>query len=159
MIYRFGEFELDTAKLELRENGSAVAIEPQVFALLRMLVENRERALTKEEIVEQVWDGRFISDAAVASRIKSARQAIGDDGRTQSLIRTLHGVGFRFVADVTVIEPARIETRAPIAETPSEISKPAESSTRPSIAVLPFRLVGVAGPYAGIADALPDDLI
>ncbi len=104
MIYRFGEFELDTAKIELRANGSPVAVEPQVFALLRLLVENRDRALTKEEIIEQVWDGRFISDAALSSRIKSARQAVGDDGRAQNFIRTLHGVGFRFVADVSMVE-------------------------------------------------------
>ncbi|HXZ68413.1 MAG TPA: winged helix-turn-helix domain-containing protein, partial [Alphaproteobacteria bacterium] len=110
MIYRFGEYELDTAKLELKGRGAAVAVEPQVFALLRLLIENRERALTKEEIIERVWDGRFISDAAVASRIKSARQAIGDDGQAQKLIKTLHGVGFRFVADVTKVELARIET-------------------------------------------------
>ncbi|MFZ1988461.1 MAG: winged helix-turn-helix domain-containing protein [Alphaproteobacteria bacterium] len=160
MIYRFGEYELDTAKLELRGSGSAVSIEPQVFALLRLLIENRERALTKDEIIERVWDGRFISDAAVASRIKSARQAIGDDGRAQGFIKTLHGIGFRFVADVTEVGPTRVDTYERVSEAPNEIAKSVlEPSSRPSIAVLPFRLVGVAGPYAGIADALPDDLI
>src|SRR5688500_8298734 len=102
MIYAFGHFELDLAAVELRARGTAVGIEPQVFALLALLVENRERLVSKDEIVEKVWDGRVVSDAAVASRVKSARQALGDDGKSQQYIKTVHGQGYRFVA------PARI---------------------------------------------------
>jgi TolB-like protein/Tfp pilus assembly protein PilF len=153
MIYRFGAFELDTASVELRTNGVFCPLERQVFALLALLVENRERLVSKAEIVEKVWDGRAISDAAIASRIKSVRKALGDDGSEQRFIRTVHGQGFRFVADATaqagsdsglMLEPA--------AQGPGQQS-------RPSIAVLPFRLIGGAGPYAAIADALPHELI
>ncbi|MDH5228225.1 MAG: winged helix-turn-helix domain-containing protein, partial [Gammaproteobacteria bacterium] len=80
MLYRFGTFELDTAKAELRAAGEPIAVEPQVFALLTLLVENRERLVSREEILDTIWDGRVVSDAALASRIKSARQALGDDG-------------------------------------------------------------------------------
>ena len=74
-----------------------MSLEPQVFALLALLVENSERLVSKDEIIEKVWDGRIVSDAAVASRVKSARQALGDDGKSQQFIRTIHGQGYRFV--------------------------------------------------------------
>jgi DNA-binding winged helix-turn-helix (wHTH) protein len=157
MIYRFDQFELDKGTVELRGHGGVIALEPQVFALLVFLVENRERVVTKDEIIETIWDGRIVSDSAVSSRIKSARQALGDDGAAQRFIRTVHRVGFRFVGDVadetarsTII---RAETM-PDEPTPSTLE-----AARPAIAVLPFRLVGVAGPYATIAEALPDELI
>ena len=154
MIYRFGTFELDTDKMELRSGGGTCSIEPQVFALLTLLVDNRERLVSKDEIIEKVWDGRFTSDAAVASRIKSARQVLGDDGKAQRYIRTIHRQGFRFVAEAKV---ARADTAGP------QVSKPAtpvpDPSSRPTIAVLPFRPVGDLGMYATVADALPHDLI
>jgi TolB-like protein len=107
--------------------------------------------VSKDEIVEKVWDGRVVSDSAIASRVKSARQAIGDDGKAQRFIRTLHGQGFRFIAEV---RPAQ----APQA-TDLPALQPVDHGSRPSIAVLPFRLVGDAGPHAAIAEALPHDLI
>jgi DNA-binding winged helix-turn-helix (wHTH) protein len=155
MIYRFGSFELDAGKVELRKDDTQVAVEPQVFALLRLLVENRDRMVSRDEIIEKVWEGRIVSDSALASRIKSARRALDDDGRAQRFIRTVHGAGFRFVADVAIgtseplVLPAQQLSQTPVAP----------ASTKPSIAVLPFRLVGIAGPYAPIAEALPHDLI
>lgn len=154
MLYRFGAFELDTAKFELRSDGTIRPVEPQVFGLLALLVENRERMVSKDEIVEKVWDGRIVSDAAIASRVKSARQAIGDDGKAQRYIKTLHGQGFRFVAEVRAAHD--VQLAEPGAAPPP---LPATQASRPSIAVLPFRLVGEPGPYAAIADVLPDDLI
>ncbi|CAN0096489.1 unnamed protein product, partial [Phaeothamnion confervicola] len=132
----------------------AVAVEPQVFALLRFLIENRDRMVTKDEIVTAVWSGRIVSDSAIASRVKSARQAIGDDGRAQVSIRTVHGMGFSFVADVT--------TRAAVTLAGSRETdggEPPLRHSRPSIAVLPFRLIGAAEPGFPIAEALPHDLI
>lgn len=155
MIYRFGPFELDLALHELREDGVARPIEPQVFALISLLVENRERLLSREELIEKVWDGRVVSDAAVSSRIKSARQALGDDGGTQRYIRTVHKQGFRFVGEV---QAARESTPLPAAVTPAH-ARVAAPVAQPSIAVLPFRLLGDAGPYAPIAEALPHELI
>ena len=151
MLYRFGSFELDTARVELREGGETRRVEPQVFALLALLVEHRERMISKDEIIEKVWDGRIVSEAAVSSRIKSARQALGDDGQTQRYIKTVHRQGFRFVAEARAVR--EIQALDSVAVQPDVIS------SRPSIAVLPFRLVGDAGRFAAIADALPDELI
>lgn len=151
MIFRFAEFELDRSKIELRRNGEAVPVEPQVFALLLLLVENRERRVSRDEMVEKVWDGRIVSDSALDSRIKSARRALGDDGSTQRFIRTIHGRGFRFVAEVQ--EGAAMGGAA----TTPRIDRAGDA--KPSIAVLPFRRIGAAEPYATIADALADELI
>lgn len=159
MIYRFSSFEVDLAAAELRAEGKLRPVEPQVFDLLVLLVANRDRLVTRDELIEKVWDGRDISDAAVASRVKSARQAIGDDGAAQRLIRTIHGRGYRFVGKATEIAsvPDAAVSHIP-ALAASQVPAAAESS-RPSIAVLPFRLVGVDGPCAGLALALPHDLI
>jgi TolB-like protein len=154
MIYRFGPFELDMAKVELRADGEVRPVEPQVFALLALLVENRERLVTKDEIIEKVWEGRPVSEAAVASRVKSARKALGDDGISQRFIRTIHRQGFRFVAGANVARAASADQRNATATV-----QPIGEINRPSIAVLPFRTIGVAGAYAAIADALPHELI
>ena len=159
MIYEFGAFALDSNKAELRQNGENIGVEPQVFALLMVLVENRERLVSKDEIIEKVWDGRIVSESALSSRVKSARKALGDDGVAQTFIRTVHGKGFRFVADV--------KSKSTVILTPSPeqgSSQPDKAhghnaSSKPSIAILPFRLVGIAGPYASIAEALPHELI
>ena len=103
MIYRFDRFELDLAAVELRADGEVVKLERQVFGLLAFLLENRERLVSKDEIIEKVWDGRIVTDAAVASRVKSARQALGDDGKSQQFIKTIHGQGYRFVAQAKAL--------------------------------------------------------
>ena len=105
MPYRIGAYLIDPETYEIREDGRPVPVEPQVFDLLIMLIENRQRTVGKDEIIEQVWKGRIISDATLSSRIKSARQALGDDGSAQKLIRTIHGRGFRFVGDVEQLDP------------------------------------------------------
>lgn len=163
MIYRFGPFELDLSTFELRANGVPRSLEPQVFALLALLVENADRLVSKDEIIEKVWDGRVVSDAAVASRVKSARQALGDDGVSQRFIRTIHRRGFRFVADVGAIRgplPHIAAQDDPKADRNiGALVRQLERMSRPSLAVLPFRLVGEQVRYAALANALPDELI
>lgn len=157
MLYVFDDFSLDASKFELRRDREIVAIEPQVFALLLLLVENRERLVSKDEIVEKVWDGRAVSESAITSRIKSARRALGDDGKAQRYIRTIHGHGVRFVADVRSVACVPAIAAAPAC--PEQPQTKASEAVRPSIAVLPFRLLGVAGAHTAIADAIPHDLI
>jgi TolB-like protein/DNA-binding winged helix-turn-helix (wHTH) protein len=175
MIYRFGPYELDTGKIELRAGNTTCDLEPQVFALLALLVENHDRLVSKDEIIEKVWDGRVVSDAAVASRVKSARQALGDDGKAQSFIRTINRRGFRFVANVRAARaetaPATTDTGGGVrvdraaADTPGATTPGAATGgaatvgVRPSLAVLPFRLIGDGGRYATLAVALPAELI
>ncbi|HLW22827.1 MAG TPA: winged helix-turn-helix domain-containing protein [Steroidobacteraceae bacterium] len=164
MIYQFGPFELDMAKVELRARDATYALEPQVFALLALLVQNHDRLVSKDEIIEKVWDGRVVSDAAVASRIKSARQALGDDGKSQTYIKTVHRQGFRFVANVratsgTATGPVALAGPVTAAEGEGIANQPPDSATRPSLAVLPFRLMGEGGRYAALSFALPAELI
>ncbi|CAN5704763.1 alpha/beta fold hydrolase [soil metagenome] len=118
VVWRFAGFELDTARYELRGNGSVIRIEPQVFDVLTQLVSNRERLVTKEELFDTVWGGRFVGEAALTSRIKAARRALGDDGETQSFIRTVRGRGYQFVG--TVVEPAAAVAPEPAAPMPRQ---------------------------------------
>ncbi|WP_188661844.1 winged helix-turn-helix domain-containing tetratricopeptide repeat protein [Arenimonas soli] len=155
MIYRFDGFELDLARLELRAGGAVRPLEPQVFALLALLVANGERVVSRDEIIEKVWDGRVVSDSAIDSRVKTARQALGDDGRTQRFIKTLHRKGFRFVAQARVVRAEPLVTVAAADDEPAA----ATPGVRPSIAVLPFRLIGQNATYATLADALAHELI
>jgi DNA-binding winged helix-turn-helix (wHTH) protein/tetratricopeptide (TPR) repeat protein len=161
MIYQFGPFELDLAKVELREGEKTRPVEPQVFALLALLVENRERLVSKDEIIEKVWDGRIVSETAVTSRIKSARQALGDNGKSQRFIRTIHGQGYRFIATAKAL-PSTGTSSVLARELPTEEGPTAQHSDlslRPSLGVLPFRLIGDGGKHAALAIAIPDELI
>ena len=84
MRYQFKDFTLDIESLELKQGGALVEVEPQVFSLLACLIENRDRVVSKDELIEMVWDGRIVSDGALNSRINSARKAVGDDGKAQA---------------------------------------------------------------------------
>ncbi|KRA84373.1 winged helix-turn-helix domain-containing protein [Altererythrobacter sp. Root672] len=150
-IYRFDQFELDPGRFELRDRGTSVHLEPQVLAVLLLLVGNSERLVSKDELVEKVWGGRFISDAAIAARIKSGRQALGDDGKQQRFIRTIHGKGFRFVAPVSFIQQGAVR--------PIEMPSERKLDGPPSIAVLPFRFLSEPGPLSFLSDAIADELI
>lgn len=98
--YRFLDFDLDTDAFEFRAGGVVQRLEPQVFDLLHHLVEHPSRLISRDDLIEQVWGGRIVSEAAIASRINSARKAVGDDGKRQSVIVTIPRRGIRFVAPV-----------------------------------------------------------
>ena len=100
MVLAFEGFELDLATFELRRDGSPVPMEPQAFDVLVHLVRHRDRVVSKEELMDEVWGGRFVTETAVTSRIKQARRALGDDGQAQRMIRTVHGRGYRFVPEL-----------------------------------------------------------
>ncbi len=100
-VWRFGEFELDTQRYELRGGGAVIRVEPQVFDVMTHLVGNSHRMVTKEELFDTVWGGRFVGEAALTTRIKAARRALGDDGESQRYIRTVRGRGYQFVGAVT----------------------------------------------------------
>jgi DNA-binding winged helix-turn-helix (wHTH) protein len=90
---------LDVDRRELRRDGTPVPLEPQAFDVLAHLVRHRDRVVPKEELMDEIWGGRFVSEAAVTSRIKQVRRALRDDGRAQEVVRTHHGRGYRFVAE------------------------------------------------------------
>src|SRR5215471_1447653 len=96
----FGDHFLDTDRRELRRGGALVALEPQVFDLLVYLVQNRDRVVSKDDLLGTVWGGRIVSESALSSRITAARKAIGDSGEAQRLIRTVPRKGLRFIGEV-----------------------------------------------------------
>lgn len=145
MLYSFDDYTIDSLGFQLRRNDQPVAVEPQVFDLLALLVANAGRVVTREDILESVWKGRIVSDAAISSRVKAARRAIGDDGAAQRLIRTVHGRGFLFAANVAIRQAAAAAVAEPQwREQPStaEAEKVEALSRavmeRPAIGVLPF---------------------
>ncbi|MGU3499267.1 alpha/beta fold hydrolase [Mycobacterium sp. C31M] len=104
-VWRFGEFVLDTKRYELRRDGAVVHVEPQVFDVLTQLVSHHDRFVGKEELFDAVWGGRFVGEAALTSRIKAARRALGDDGESQRFIRTVRGRGYQFVGTLIAAQP------------------------------------------------------
>jgi DNA-binding winged helix-turn-helix (wHTH) protein len=100
MLFRFADLVLDTGRRELRHGAGPVAVEPQVFDLLVYLVQNRDRVVSKDELIASVWGGRIVSDSTLSSRINAARKAVGDSGAQQKLIRTIARKGLRFVGAV-----------------------------------------------------------
>ena len=107
MIYRFANCLLDDERRELRVDGAPVHVEPQVFDVLLLLRENRDRVVGRDELIDAVWGGRIVSEATLGARIWLARHVVGDTGNTQAVIRTLPRRGFRLVAPVDVDEAER----------------------------------------------------
>ena len=134
MRFLFGEHVLDTARRELRRGGEQIAVEPQVFDLLVYLLQNRERVVSKDDLLASVWGGRIVSDATLDSRIAAARRAVGDSGAAQILIRTFARKGVRFVGAVRQEGKPAASALEMVAEPERLLALP----DKPSIAVLPF---------------------
>jgi len=148
---------LDIGKRELRRGTDAVSITPQVFDLLEYLICNRERVVTKDDLIDAIWKGRIVSDAAVTTRLNAARSAIGDSGDEQRLIKTLPRKGFRFAGEVRKV-PA--PGRTPDAETSVEPSRLSLAlPDKPSIAVLPFANLSGDPEQEYFADGMVEDII
>ena len=130
MIYRFEDYELDTGLFELRHDGQPCKLEPQVFTVLAYLIEHRDHVVTKDELLDHVWPEQFVSEVTLHHRLMAARNAIGDSGRAQRCIKTLHGRGYHFIAEVTTqglpIEVSRTAARLP--STPKTTSPTAFTS-------------------------------
>ena len=166
MQFVFADHTLDTNRRELHRGCAQIAVEPQVFDLLTFLVQNRERVVSKGDLIASVWRGRIVSDSTLTSRINAARRAVGDSGEQQKLIRTIARKGLRFVGAVHTApmggEPALGADPAPgeIQEAsrliiPSLLPK----TDRPAIAVLPF--VNMSGEPAQdyFSDGISEDII
>ena len=154
MLYRFEGFEFDVALGCLRHGSAEIRAEPQVCALLALLLSHRDRIVAKDELIDAVFGGRAISDATISSRIRSLRKLLGDDARSQRFIRTVHGRGFRFVAATERVE------RSVTCDTGSQQRAGLEPAVgRPSIAILPFRHLGARPHHPGLSHALAHDLI
>ena len=113
MLYVFGDYVLDTLCYELRQAGAVIPLRPQVFQVLAYLLEHHDRVVLKQELLEHLWPGQYVGDAAVNYSIMEVRKALGDDGHIQRLLRTVRGRGYRFVAPVEVQDqrPSAIRRR------------------------------------------------
>src|SRR3984893_7109620 len=152
----FGDHLLDTTRRELSRGGEQIAVEPQVFDLLVHLLQNRERVVSKDDLLASVWGGRIVSDATLDSRIAAARRAVGDTGAAQTLIRTFARKGVRFVGEVR--EKAEAAALAP--EMATEPGRPALAlSDKPSIAVLPFANLRGEPEQEYFADGMVEEII
>jgi DNA-binding winged helix-turn-helix (wHTH) protein/tetratricopeptide (TPR) repeat protein len=142
---RFGTSEVSFERLELRRDGQVVPVEPQVFDVLAYLLVHRDRVVTKVELLDEVWGDRFVSESALTSRIKSARRAVGDTGRDQRVIRTIHGRGYRFVAEVS--DPA---------EPAGEAARPAQAVAAATPPAVPPSVPATPTRAADVLDALAE---
>src|SRR5690606_19953233 len=135
----FEDCRLDLARAGFWRANSVVATAPKVFGLLAYLLENRERVVRRDELIEAVWAGRIVSESTLASHINAVRKAVGDSGQRQRVIRTVARKGFRFVAALRVFEPEEhaLSAAKPASRVESEIGSP-DLPNKPSIAVLPF---------------------
>lgn len=156
-VLKFDAFEIDLDAAVLRSGGAPVVVEPQVFELIAFLATNRGRLVSYDEIVENVWKGRIISDAAIATRVSAARKALGDDGEAQRVIKTVRGRGLRFA-----LEPLDL------VRDPDTISAGGNGSLEsrhdigtdiPSIAVLPFDNLSSDADQGYFADGMVEDII
>jgi len=155
--FLFADHMLDTDRRELRRGTAPVALEPQVFDLLVYLVENRERVVSKDDLIASVWGGRIVSDSTLTSRINAARMAIADSGEDQRLIRTLARKGFRFVGDVRTGSDADAAPGKPSEYLRAAASLPALD--RPAIAVLPFANMSGEPEQEYFSDGISEDII
>ncbi len=148
MRYRFRDFELNLETMELLRAGRPIATEPQVFQLLSYLVQHGERAISKDELLEMLWQGRYVSEATLTNCIKLARQSLGDSGQTQELIRTIRGHGYRFVGKI----------ERDVALPAASSNEPPALPSAPSLALLGFEDVGSHASGRVLAEGFAVDL-
>jgi TolB-like protein/Flp pilus assembly protein TadD len=147
VLYLFEHFALDDERRELRGDG-IISVEPQVFDLLVYLIKNRNRVVSKDDLIASVWDGRIVSDSTLDSRINAARKVLGDSGREQKFIRTFSRKGVRFIGEVTESDAG---SAGPAPFSPNE--------DRAIFAVLPFQNLSDDPTQEYFADGLSEDLI
>jgi TolB-like protein/tetratricopeptide (TPR) repeat protein len=161
LLFLFEDYVLDTDRREFRHGSNLLSVEPQVFDLLLFLISNRERVVSKDDLLASVWGGRVVSESTLASRINAARRAVGDTGEQQRLIRTVLRKGFRFLGAVQEVQkPAALSApsdRTPDVGPTTEVERQAARGWRASIAVMPFH--ATAKTADSFADGLSHDII
>lgn len=169
MEWAFGDFKLHEERAELTGPDGPVHIERYPLDLLILLIRNADRLVTRDEIIDTVWGGRIVSEATISTAVKQARKAVGDSGSTQTVIKTLHGRGFRFVAPLAAQPPAQPASLPPqpapqeasVAPQDARLLRRADTPGigRPSLAVMRFLYLGDGQTSPAIADAIPAELI
>ena len=148
MLFLFENFALDCGRRELRLAGTIVPVEPQVFDILVYLIANRDRVVSKDDLIASVWGGRIVSESTLTSRINAVRKAVGDSGAKQEFVRTFARKGVRWIA------PVKLE-----AEAEGQINNPLALPQKPSIAVLPFRNMSGDPDHDSFVDGVTEEII
>ncbi len=162
MQFLFGDYALDLDRRELRRGSELIPTGPQVFDLLAYLVQNRERVVSKDDLLDAVWSGRIVSESTLTSQINAARKALGDSGEEQRLIRTIARKGFRFVGEVSEEIPAGSDLTTSTSRRAPGATRPAPTlplPDTPSIAVLPFQNLSGDPEQEYFADGVVEDII
>ncbi len=149
MLLIFNKYELDTELFELRCDGQSCPVEPQVFDLLVYLIKHRDRIISRQELFDQLWAGKVVTESTLTSRIKAARHAVADNGREQNCIATFNRRGYRFIAEVK-------ELNAIDDQEDNKLFSP--EADRPSLAVLPFAHNHGGKTIAWTAEVLSEDI-
>jgi TolB-like protein/cytochrome c-type biogenesis protein CcmH/NrfG len=158
--FYFSDHVLDVDLRELTRAGEGIAVEPQVFDLLIYLVENRERVVSKDDLIETIWDGRIVSESTLTSRINAARKAVGDSGKDQAVIRTIARKGFRFVGNVHVqADAATGERPQPSEQSGEPPHQQLPALDRTAIAVLPFANISGEPEQEYFSEGISEDII
>ena len=160
LIYQFEDYSLDVDRQELRRGTELVDVEPQVLDLLQYVIRHRERVVSKDDLIEHVWHGRIVSESTLSSRINAARQAIGDSGDQQRLIRTIARKGIRFVGEVRGDQssPTAGNATDTMPLTPAATAAP-RLPDKPSIAVLPFTNMSGDPEQEYFADGMAEEIL
>jgi pimeloyl-ACP methyl ester carboxylesterase/DNA-binding winged helix-turn-helix (wHTH) protein len=154
VLFRFGEYSLDTDRRELARSGNLVAVEPQVFDLLVYLISNRERVVSKDDLLAGVWGGRIVSESTLTSRINAARRAVGDSGAEQTMIRTVARKGLRFVGAVSESAGQTFERVARPGRVPPELRQQVQFCTASDGVRIAYSTVGEGPPLVKAANWL-----
>ncbi len=161
--FHFSNHVLDVDLRELTRGGESIAVEPQVFDLLVHLIENRDHVVTKDDLIDTVWDGRIVSESTLTSRINAARKAVGDSGKDQIMIRTIARKGFRFVGDVQPKAANGSEAHRDVPQPPAPAAEPQHRHLpvldRTAIAVLPFANLSGEPEQEYFSEGISEDII
>lgn len=149
-MFRFGDYELDLDRYELRRGGEVVKTEPRVLELLNYLIQQRERVVPKEDLLDTLWPDVHVSESALTTTIRDARRALGDSSNNAKWIRTVYGRGFHFAGDVTIVDNAP-PPAAPRVDT--------HDTSRKSIVVLPFADLSPLRDQRHFCDGVAEELI
>ncbi len=153
MIYTFKSFAINTDNFQLLKNDKPLSIEPQVFNIILYLVENQDRVVSRDELLDTQWKGKIVSDASISNHIKSARKILDDDGQKQAVIKTIHGRGYQFIANSECAKESESKKQIDLENTNNNKFKPLKSLMLLTLTIVVLIGVWFIKPSTAILDS------